>query len=245
MLLADCARVLSDHPPAHAGKTYRRSYYYLKGSDHPAHAGKTYGQEIGRRCVTDHPRTCGENHFNALHSVINDGSPPHMRGKPLRESTKIECMRITPAHAGKTSHSPECPPMRADHPRTCGENFRLLSSVVSMSGSPPHMRGKLLTPFNLSLFTRITPAHAGKTAFQSFIGSLPTDHPRTCGENLVLSEQSSGIIGSPPHMRGKLIIPKTLPGMGRITPAHAGKTWHTDRAEALSTDHPRTCGENH
>ena len=150
-------------PPAHAGKTYRRSYYYLKGSDHPAHAGKTYGQEIGRRCITDHPRTCGENSIPKSTEPGPFGSPPHMRGKPILPCQDRSIFRITPAHAGKTIHCICAELLTPDHPRTCGENCISLRCALARLGSPPHMRGK---PFDFCIQSgtiRITPAHAGKT----------------------------------------------------------------------------------
>ena len=52
-----------------------------------------------------------------------------------------------------------------------------------------------------------------------FIG----DHPRVCGEKLYVAALSLWCKGSPPRVRGKVILPFTnVPG-NRITPACAGK----------------------
>ena len=51
---------------------------------------------------------------------------------------------------------------------------------------------------------RITPACAGKTTSHWFIYFLTKDHPRMCGENLALPAGKRTIVGSPPHVRGKL-----------------------------------------
>ena len=50
-------------------------------------------------------------------------------------------------------------------------------------------------------------------------------------------------MGSPPHMRGKVILSFFVRGRGRITPAHAGKSSPLTFAILSLKDHPRTCGE--
>ena len=45
-------------------------------------------------------------------------------------------------------------------------------------------------------------------------------------------------------MRGKLTKVKQGIVEQRITPAHAGKTWHLWMKTAATEDHPRACGEN-
>ena len=111
-------------------------------------------------------------------------------------------------------------------------------------GSPPQVRGKLPSWFWVFLPFRITPAGAGKT-FSFMKGkSIAKDHPRRCGENpnsrIVRVQQS----GSPPQVRGKLLIPLSLGDTLRITPAGAGKTGFRMRFNYGFEDHPRRCGEN-
>ena len=92
------------------------------------------------------------------------------------------------------------------------------------AGSPPRMRGKQSRGPERFAPIRITPADAGKTAFGCLPQAAARDHPRGCGENFFIFYFSSVSQGSPPRMRGKLIItaPDEL-GNG-ITPADAGKT---------------------
>ena len=68
------------------------------------------------------------------------------------------------------------------------------------------MRGKLveITPYVAGI--GITPADAGKTAVAVDYNSTIGDHPRGCGENKVLQKLMAYIRGSPPRMRGKLIV---------------------------------------
>ena len=114
-----------------------------------------------------------------------------------------------------------------------------------MPGSPPRMRGKLVHTINAIAHARITPADAGKTpALTGFIGA-GWDHPRGCGENIVVRQTASTTAGSPPRMRGKPIW-KAASGRGiGITPADAGKTSANCRPYRQGKDHPRGCGENY
>ena len=114
----------------------------------------------------------------------------------------------------------------------------------STRGSPPRMRGKPFISLTTPSRSRITPAHAGKTADRRNRDSGETDHPRACGENeevpLIVSCKS----GSPPRMRGKQQEMAAVSEAGRITPAHAGKTSKRHPAFCTQSDHPRACGEN-
>ena len=89
----------------------------------------------------------------------------------------------------------------------------------------------------------ITPAYAGKRP-AAWAGAWRTgDHPRVCGEKVVLSIFLVPLMGSPPRVRGKVtsLIP-ALPLHG-ITPACAGKSFRSNAVGTLDRDHPRVCGE--
>ena len=112
------------------------------------------------------------------------------------------------------------------------------------SGSPPRMRGKPQAQRSSLSERRITPAHAGKTQSIKSFHFLSTDHPRACGENAGGFTGADAINGSPPRMRGKQVFYKESDLVGRITPAHAGKTFGITKITGLESDHPRACGEN-
>ena len=191
----------------------------------PAHAGKrTYSPTVFCR-FWDHPRTCGEKWKSAAHLRRGNG--------------------ITPAHAGKSPHF--CPREREvrDHPRTCGEKAQREGCTMWHRGSPPHMRGKEAAPHRQHVRQRITPAHAGKRPWPALSVPGSGDHPRTCGEKGDLVSQGGNILGSPPHMRGKVTHAYNLPYWYGITPAHAGKSCRPWPYTTRCKDHPRTCGEKH
>ena len=129
----------------------------------PAPAGKTSSQVKKEKAGQDHPRTCGENKNLTVILRMEQGSPPHLRGKHLPCFTSLASTGITPAPAGKTQMNLKKCWLIGDHPRTCGENSRIASRINRNTGSPPHLRGKLSFLITLTNCPRITPAPAGKT----------------------------------------------------------------------------------
>ena len=67
------------------------------------------------------------------------------------------------------------------------------------------MRGKELGDFPRIKCNRITPAHAGKSSYIDQLFDGNEDHPRTCGEKIAWLSELDGKVGSPPHMRGKVL----------------------------------------
>ena len=106
------------------------------------------------------------------------------------------------------------------------------------------MRGKLIVSGAMSVGHRITPAHAGKTIALPTGGTVAPDHPRACGENVVIPLRLADVTGSPPRMRGKPAFLWAICSKVRITPAHAGKTQKIIIYNDSREDHPRACGEN-
>ena len=146
------------------GKHYNRNCGSRAYGITPAHAGKT---AMPKKHVTfgeDHPRACGENGMHKSRVRTAAGSPPRMRGKPTKKMCPAPCIRITPAHAGKTAMPKKHVTFGEDHPRACGENGMHKSRVRTAAGSPPRMRGKPTKKMCPAPCIRITPAHAGKTA---------------------------------------------------------------------------------
>ena len=158
-----CAHLGVRITPAHAGKSvtrYLSNYNTLGSPPHmrgkggvacpcgqcvgitPAHAGKRENRQIIKIKYWDHPRTCGEKFDMLPLEIRQKGSPPHMRGKERSGTSGSETKRITPAHAGKRCRTFLAARSSWDHPRTCGEKLISLYWPFSMSGSPPHMRGK-------------------------------------------------------------------------------------------------------
>ena len=133
--------------------------------------------------------------------------------------------------------------MCRDHPRICGEKISLRICSISMSGSPPHMRGKGLPRLVPRLSPGITPAYAGKRCNRRSSCCRNQDHPRICGEKRSRFKRRQDVKGSPPHMRGKVKTFCKPKDVDRITPAYAGKSTRRLAARRPGRDHPRICGE--
>ena len=71
---------------------------------------------------------------------------------------------------------------------------------------------------------RITPAYAGKSYFHEHSPHKNQDHPRLCGEKLLIQRVLLCFPGSPPPMRGKGNTGDTYTRQFGITPAYAGKS---------------------
>ena len=153
-------------------------------------------------------------------------------------------MGITPAGAGKTIAVELGFFQVEDHPRRCGENHLIIPHSNVTLGSPPQVRGKLLSLQVLSVCTRITPAGAGKTVKLYFAVRNNRDHPRRCGENPSVIARFVEAEGSPPQVRGKPVTRNYREAVVGITPAGAGKTKIFSAGSGLQQDHPRRCGEN-
>ena len=111
----------------------------------PAYAGKRASRPTGRSGAWDHPRVCGEKIGQSNRAARHLGSPPRMRGKAVAIFRQLHHGRITPAYAGKR----RCPRFRPgkirDHPRVCGEKSLQKPDITRSVGSPPRVRGKVLS----------------------------------------------------------------------------------------------------
>ena len=86
------------------------------------------------------------------------------------------------------------------------------------------MRGKDPDKAQYDPASGITPAHAGKSSHFNEGRQVPMDHPRACGEKHQRGNCIRTHFGSPPRMRGKDREKMIILSLGRITPAHAGKS---------------------
>ena len=129
-----------------------------------------------------------------------------MRGKGGFASGQASNLGITPAYAGKRNENEKLQSVSKDHPRLCGEKHLLTIISLYHTGSPPPMRGKVKKCDDLSDVRGITPAYAGKSHPCKFGIRKQEDHPRLCGEKRVRSVHTFTALGSPPPMRGKVML---------------------------------------
>ena len=156
-------------------------------------------------------------------SFLHLGSPPPMRGKVTAVKNAVAGMGITPAYAGKSDSRKKRGCVHGDHPRLCGEKNGKTRTSAGLAGAPPPMRGKVNKCVLRRLPTRITPAYAGKRSVPCAFACHVRDHPRLCGEKFLAPYAYHYKAGSPPPMRGKVVLARRGHVSAGITPAYAGK----------------------
>ena len=125
----------------------------------------------------------------------------------------------------------------------CGEKQKTPPWGVEKGGSPPRVRGKVYLLCSSFHPPGITPACAGKRRRTISRQHESEDHPRVCGEKLRIFAYPDIVMGSPPRVRGKVVLRVALCiGVG-ITPACAGKRDSAPCDRLFRKDHPRVCGE--
>ena len=107
----------------------------------PAYAGTTVEGPEGSGKSKDHPRLCGDHRLVRKELLLDQGSPPLMRGPPLLRTMNLSVIRITPAYAGTTRPPPSHRYLCRDHPRLCGDHWEIKRRAIIDWGSPPLMRG--------------------------------------------------------------------------------------------------------
>ena len=209
----------------------------------PACAGKRYSPFRPRGLSWDHPRVCGEKVNTLSDAKTAVGSPPRVRGKGSIRCATAPTTAITPACAGKRLWPRRTNTMSQDHPRVCGEKCVSGAWGGGKSGSPPRVRGKVVSDSGSVNCSRITPACAGKSKGGYRALKAQRDHPRVCGEKKAIWCHRFYHQGSPPRVRGKVFDLISSGADVGITPACAGKRKHRPKADSLRRDHPRVCGE--
>ena len=106
----------------------------------------------------------------------------------------------------------------------CGEKDTWSFSSSPRTGSPPRVRGKVITYQLTPERSGITPACAGKRNSQHTTFTSERDHPRVCGEKTKIKKPFTINAGSPPRVRGKAGLVQIVGGLRGITPACAGKS---------------------
>ena len=111
----------------------------------PARAGFTPPPHRSRRRWQDHPRSRGVYDDGACRTPGGRGSSPLARGLPARRTAADYRCGIIPARAGFTGRGGRSREEDADHPRSRGVYYSLLSWADWRDGSSPLARGLPLT----------------------------------------------------------------------------------------------------
>ena len=210
----------------------------------PAHAGKTRLHYASRAMYRAHPRSRGENPGFFRRCASGEGSSPLTRGKLQRPRHQYPGRRLIPAHAGKTQSTSTEAALRGAHPRSRGENEYLKRGSFISPGSSPLTRGKPADKVSGGVGDGLIPAHAGKTSRSVSCGESRPAHPRSRGENCLVTVGVTLGGGSSPLTRGKPCSWWFVLTNRGLIPAHAGKTAAGDLVRVIARAHPRSRGEN-
>ena len=191
-----------------------------------------------------HPRSRGENDAREVLTDSGPGSSPLARGKLSDRDEGTVVGGLIPARAGKTVGDGAHDVLLRAHPRSRGENDKLVDEVQKALGSSPLARGKRGDSCCQPDGGGLIPARAGKTVITPDGNDAPKAHPRSRGENVVVSTGSAWRFGSSPLARGKPPTTAREEIVRRLIPARAGKTCATVSKSSSVQAHPRSRGEN-
>ena len=230
-------------PPRVRGTEYSMYNMFCQYGITPACAGNSSSAASSTSPSQDHPRVCGEQVGAVAEMPRARGSPPRVRGTEDLRRQGGGHRGITPACAGNRWGSSAKSPHSWDHPRVCGEQFLAYPPKQRYKGSPPRVRGTAFPRLGGANCSGITPACAGNSGGLCVLCGRPGDHPRVCGEQVMVRKIAGVVGGSPPRVRGTVhAVCKQHLGRG-ITPACAGNSLISLPNQLATWDHPRVCGE--
>ena len=155
---------------------------------------------------------------------MSGGSSPLVRGQQSNGLGKTVNERIIPARAGPTITDTDTASAATDHPRSCGANAIGSVILIRTRGSSPLVRGQHERINVHDIRVRIIPARAGPTERCRAMPGDWTDHPRSCGANILCGFLVHFSSGSSPLVRGQPVHRFSSHGNLRIIPARAGPT---------------------
>ena len=180
--------------PAHARRSARLS---------PTCVGSTLPRLMSpQRICGSYPHVCGEHLVVMPLLVAYGGSSPRVWGAPRRPLYRSLTGRLIPTCVGSTLGWCSSLPAAPAHPHVCGEHISPFAAHGSAVGSSPRVWGAQRIPTLNSRKIRLIPTCVGSTA--RWIGFLLTcsAHPHVCGEHVLVTNGSSGCIGSSPRVWG-------------------------------------------
>ena len=165
-----------------------------------------------------------------------------MRGGRHPETPLTKEGRLIPARAGRTPAVAALCNWPPAHPRSCGADSLVLTSVTPIGGSSPLVRGGPFVRLLDRAAGRLIPARAGRTRPADDEPGGCGAHPRSCGaDTLGAGGQLTGG-GSSPLVRGGRIGQVGTGQVDRLIPARAGRTPASRGRRGGTPAHPRSCG---
>ncbi len=210
----------------------------------PAPAGNMDRQHTSRGSRSVHPRACGEHDMPLTADQQQRGSSPRLRGTFVPAHAAAQGDRFIPAPAGNISPPRRRAAWAAVHPRACGEHLTIRREALYASGSSPRLRGTYGDGLHEQSIHRFIPAPAGNIWHPMTLKTPGTVHPRACGEHLEDGGCAFNNPGSSPRLRGTFFQRGNRLVLRRFIPAPAGNIISSRVSAAITSVHPRACGEH-
>ena len=173
----------------------------------------------------------------------SNGSSPRLRGTELTiHCSGLPC-RFIPAPAGNGQSTMGDVGTPSVHPRACGERPVENKGSTIPCGSSPRLRGTGRIAGVADDSGRFIPAPAGNGSISRVIHSIPSVHPRACGERGCFYHSICLFCGSSPRLRGTVLRAADNFTAHRFIPAPAGNGDVAVTHLITVTVHPRACGE--
>mgnify|MGYP006912926418 CR=1 FL=1 len=151
---------------------------------------------------------------------------------------------LTPAYAGTTTTYPTRGHEPWAYPRIRGDDVGYRLGPRSLSGLPPHTRGRRRTDWCHCRDRGLTPAYAGTTASRARWSTKTRAYPRIRGDDKAWAVSALFKRGLPPHTRGRPALPVEVSSRGGFTPAYVGGTARSPPPARRRSDYPRVRGED-
>ena len=160
-----------------------------------------------RRPSWDHLRVCGADLASNGRTCATLGSPPRVRSRQSLVSLHGCAVGITSACAEQTSPILGKSWLLRDHLRVCGADKALQQVPEVRTGSPPRVRSRPWNRCCPRFRAGITSACAEQTQGRASPCPHPRDHLRVCGADIIKDTENAKLMGSPPRVRSRLVVP--------------------------------------
>ncbi len=190
-----------------------------------------------------YPRGCGELRLSSTSERYQTGLSPWVRGTLVVDEAHLSLGRFIPVGAGNSHAEEVLSYLPAVYPRGCGELTLMDSTVPSLRGLSPWVRGTPMLPISGSRIIRFIPVGAGNSLLHSFTSIPLTVYPRGCGELPTCRRPTSCNSGLSPWVRGTPHHGVIVTVRHRFIPVGAGNSCEINALRYTTTVYPRGCGE--
>ena len=167
-------------------------------------AEQTPDVRVPRQAFGDHLRVCGADLARRCASYYGYGSPPRVRSRRIHGRTQRLARGITSACAEQTNPVAFRANGGRDHLRVCGADLDSARICLTIRGSPPRVRSRLVRPPFRGDDLGITSACAEQTPGLPERSTTCWDHLRVCGADQIPQSVTQSPGGSPPRVRSRL-----------------------------------------